>query len=89
MEQWFVYIIECSDSTFYIGTTNDVEKRIAKHNSGKGAKYTRGRTPVKLKYTQAFENRSEACKHEYKLKRYSREEKIALFSPTPSPHRRG
>ena len=89
MEEWFVYIVECKDKTFYIGTTNDVEKRVAKHNSGKGAKYTRGRTPVKLKYTQAFENRSEACKHEYKLKRLTREEKVALFRSNPSSDIRG
>ena len=76
---WYVYILECSDKTFYIGTTNDVEERLEKHNSGKGAKYTRGRTPVKIKFTMECKDRAEACQYEYKLKKYSREEKLELI----------
>lgn len=79
MQPWFTYILECSDKTFYIGTTNDIDKRIEKHNSGNGAKYTRGRGPVKLLYFTAFESRSEACKEEYRLKKLTREEKLALI----------
>ena len=82
MEEWYVYIVECSDKTFYVGTTNDIKKRIAKHNAGKGAKYTRGRGPVKIRYTRSFESRSEACKHEYQLKRYSRDEKLDIIQAT-------
>jgi len=79
MEIWFTYIIECSDNTFYVGTTNNLEKRMAKHNAGKGAKYTRGRTPVKIRYMCSFESRAEACKFEYKLKQYSKKEKIEII----------
>jgi putative endonuclease len=79
MEIWFTYIIECSDKTLYVGTTNNIEKRMAKHNAGKGAKYTRGRTPVKIRYTCSFESRAEACRFEYTLKQYSKKEKIELI----------
>jgi len=79
MEKWFTYIIECSDKTFYVGTTNDIEKRMAKHNAGKGAKYTRGRGPVEIRYTRCFESKSEACKYEYQLKQYTRIEKLAII----------
>ena len=79
MQEWFVYILECYDKTFYVGTTNDIGRRIAKHNSGKGAKYTKGRTPVKLRYSEVFGTRSEACKEEYRLKRLTREEKQDLI----------
>ena len=79
MEQWYVYIVECSDKTYYVGTTNNVELRIEKHNSGKGAKYTKGRGPVKLKYALPCESHSEACKKEYELKQYSRTEKRKLI----------
>jgi putative endonuclease len=80
MEEWYVYIVECSDETFYVGTTNDVEKRVAKHNAGKGAKYTKGRSPVKIRYSRSFESRSEACKHEYLLKQYTRLEKLDIIN---------
>jgi putative endonuclease len=79
MEVWYTYIVECSDKTLYVGTTNDIEKRLAKHNTGKGAKYTKGRSPVTIKYSEAFESRAEACKQEYKLKQLTREEKLDLI----------
>jgi putative endonuclease len=79
MEVWYTYIVECSDNTLYVGTTNDIEKRLLKHNTGKGAKYTKGRGPVKIRYSEVFESRAEACKQEYKLKQYSREEKLELI----------
>jgi len=85
MEEWYVYIIECSDKTFYVGTTNNLEKRIAKHNAGKGAKYTRGRTPVKIQYNRSFESRSDACKHEYQLKQYTRAEKLNVIKAARIP----
>lgn len=79
MVEWYTYMVECSDATFYVGTTNDVEKRMAKHNAGKGAKYTRGRGPVTIRYSRSFESRSEVCKHEYQLKQYTRSEKLDII----------
>ena len=78
---WFVYILECSDGTYYTGIAKDCERRLSEHNnSPKGAKYTRGRRPVKLVYSSSFESRSEALKEECKIKRFSREEKMAYMS---------
>jgi len=73
---WYVYMVECSDGTIYTGISNNVSKRILAHNSGKGAKYTRSRLPVALKWSQECENRSEASKLEYKIKKLSRKEKL-------------
>jgi len=76
-----VYIVECSDGTLYTGIAKDVHRRIDEHNtSDKGAKYTRARRPVTLKYSQELEDRSSASKREYAIKKLSREEKIGLFS---------
>jgi len=67
---WHVYMVRCSDGTLYTGITNNLEKRIAAHNSGKdGARYTRSRRPVKLVYAEAAESRSAASRLEYQLKR--------------------
>jgi len=79
-KKWFVYLLECDDGTFYTGITNDLEARIDTHNEGKGAKYTRGRTPVKLKIYFEFEDRSEASKVEYLIKELSRKQKEELIS---------
>ena len=76
-----VYIVECSDNTLYTGIAVDVEKRIDEHNnSPKGAKYTKTRRPVTLRYTENFENRSEASKREYAIKKMSRKEKLSLIA---------
>jgi putative endonuclease len=77
---WFCYILECSDGTLYTGITNNLENRILKHNSGKGSKYTRSRTPVVLKWSLKFNNRSEASKEEYRIKQLSRIEKIEIIN---------
>ena len=80
---WFVYILECSDHSLYTGCTNDVVKRLAVHNSGKGAKYTRSRVPVRVVYTETAATRSEAAKREAAIKKLSTVEKqqlIATFS---------
>ena len=74
----FVYIVQCSDDTLYTGYSVDVDKRIEVHNSGKGAKYTRSRLPVKLVYWKEFETKSEALKWEYKIKQLSRKKKLKL-----------
>jgi putative endonuclease len=76
---FYVYILRCSDDTLYTGYTNDLEERIKTHNLGKGAKYTRGRIPVKLEYYEEFENKSDALKRESKIKKYKRSKKINLI----------
>jgi putative endonuclease len=75
---WFVYLLECSDSSLYCGITNDINKRIDTHNKGKGAKYTRCRLPVKLYYKEESKDKSEASKREYQIKRMNREDKLKL-----------
>ncbi|ADJ13616.1 GIY-YIG nuclease family protein [Halalkalicoccus jeotgali] len=74
----YVYVLECADGSLYTGYTTDVERRVAEHDAGEGAKYTRGRTPVSLVYTESFETRSDAMSREYAIKRLSRAEKEAL-----------
>jgi putative endonuclease len=71
----YVYVLECADGTFYTGYTTDVERRVSEHDAGDGAKYTRGRTPVELAYTEEFASRSAAMSREYELKQLSRAEK--------------
>ena len=73
------YILRCSDGTYYTGYTNDIEKRVQVHNSGKWAKYTRGRLPVSLLYIEKFETASEAQKREYQIKQLKKKEKEALI----------
>jgi len=77
-KSWWVYIVECADRTFYTGTTNDVSARVAKHNSGTAAKYTKTRTPVSLIYSAPFPDRSSACKREAAIKKLTRKEKELL-----------
>jgi predicted GIY-YIG superfamily endonuclease len=79
MKPWFVYILRCADGTLYTGSTDDVQRRLAAHNSGKGAKYTRGRTPVEVVYTEECESYSAALKREYAIKQLSRQEKWNLI----------
>ena len=78
-KEWTVYILECGDGTLYTGIAPDVEKRIALHNAGKGAKYTRGRGPVELVYQEELEDRAAASKREYAIKQLSRAEKLQLI----------
>ncbi len=75
----FVYILQCSDGTLYTGWTNDIGKRIRTHNSGKGAKYTRGRGPVKLVYLETFSTKEEAMKREWAIKHIKKERKMELI----------
>lgn len=80
-----VYILLCRDHTFYCGWTNDLDKRVNVHNQGKGAKYTKGRRPVKLVYWEVFPSKQEAMRREAAIKRLSRVEKeqlIRTFSET-------
>ena len=79
-EKYFVYILECSDKTLYIGSTSDLKKRLLAHNTSKsGAHYTKIRRPVKLKYSESFKTKSEALKRECALKKLTRTEKLKLF----------
>lgn len=75
----YIYIVECSDGTLYTGYTNNLEKRIITHNEGKGAKYTRGRTPVILRYYEQFDLKNNAMKREAEVKKLSRIKKFELL----------
>lgn len=79
MVNHYIYIVRCSDDSLYTGYATDVEARIAKHNEGKGAKYTKARRPVRLMYEEAFETKSEALKREYAIKQLSRHDKLRLI----------
>lgn len=76
----YTYILRCKDDTLYCGWTNDLQKRLECHNSGRGAKYTRTRTPVELVYYESFDTREEAMRREIAIKRLTRKEKLALIS---------
>lgn len=76
----YTYIVKCSDDTLYTGWTNDIEKRLEAHNSGKGAKYTKTRRPVSLVYLEKFRTKEEAMKREYAIKQMSRKKKEALIA---------
>ncbi|MGM0399214.1 MAG: GIY-YIG nuclease family protein [Halobacteriota archaeon] len=73
-----VYVLACADDTLYTGYTTDVERRVAEHNAGNGAKYTQGRTPVEVVHVESFETRSAALSREYAIKQLSRAEKERL-----------
>ena len=75
----YIYIVECRDGTYYTGYTNDIKKRIKAHNEGKGAKYTNGRRPVTLRYTESYQTKGEALSREYAIKQLTRLEKQKLF----------
>ncbi|MFD2444326.1 GIY-YIG nuclease family protein [Bacillus sp. CGMCC 1.16607] len=74
-KEHFFYVLECSDGSYYAGYTNNLVKRIKLHNEGKGAKYTKGRGPVRLLYSKHFNNKSEALKAEYQFKQWTRKKK--------------
>ncbi len=75
---WFVYIVQCSDSSLYTGVTNNLNHRIEQHNKKKGAKYTKNRTPVILVYYETTVDRSKAQKREYEIKQLSKQQKTIL-----------
>lgn len=75
----FIYVLECSDGSLYTGYTTDVQRRLEEHNSGEGAKYTRGRLPVKLRHQESFKSRSLAQKREYEIKQLPRTKKEELI----------
>lgn len=79
MSSWVLYILECADGTYYTGITNDLEKRLAAHEAGQGAKYTRGRGPLKVVYTEQCNDRSNASQRELHIKKLSRQDKVTLI----------
>ena len=78
-KQWYVYILRCADDTLYTGITTDPQRRLKEHNSGIGAKYTRGRGPVEMVHCEPAENYSHALRREYAIKQLPRGEKEKLF----------
>jgi len=76
--RFYVYIVECRDGTYYTGYTPDIERRVKLHNAGKGAKYTRGRAPVKVVYAKGYRHRGDALRAEISVKRLNHEEKLGL-----------
>ena len=76
---YYLYILRCGDDTLYTGITNDVAKRLAAHRSGKGAKYTRGRGPLRLVYQEEWADKSAALRRELAVKALPREKKLALI----------
>ena len=75
----YTYMVECSDGSLYTGWTNCIEKRLKDHNSGKGARFTRGRGPVKLRYLEIADTKSEAMKREAAIKKLNHAQKIQLI----------
>ena len=76
----YTYIVRCADGSLYTGWTDDLEKRVAAHNAGKGAKYTRSCRPVTLVYHETFATPREAMSREWHLKRLTRAQKLALIA---------
>ena len=77
---WFVYVVRCSDRSLYTGGTTDAKRRVAEHNDGRGARYTRSRGPVALVYLEPAEDRGAALKREHEIKRMTAAEKLVLVN---------
>ena len=77
--KWYVYMLRCGDDSLYTGITDDVQRRLAVHKSGKGAKYTRGRGPLQLVHQEQYDTKSEALRRELEIKALSRQEKLMLL----------
>lgn len=84
MSYW-LYILQCGDGTLYTGITTDVERRLALHQQGRGAKYTRGRGPLKVVYREPCADRAGALRREWAVKHLSRAEKLALIAAASQP----
>jgi putative endonuclease len=76
----YVYVLSCADGTYYTGYTTDPARRVAEHDAGEGARYTRGRTPVELVHLEAFDDRSTAMRREHEIKSRTRADKEALVA---------
>lgn len=77
---WFVYIVECADRSLYTGITNDLEQRMAAHRAGKGAKYTKHRRPLTLRYSEAVDSKGDALRREAAIKSLDRTTKLTLIA---------
>ena len=82
-KQWVVYILECKDGSLYTGITDRLPQRLAAHRAGKGAKYTKGRGPLFLRYLEDCEGHSAALKREIAIKRLTKKEKWELCNAAP------
>ena len=78
MSAWFVYILECNDDTLYTGMTNDLDGRLAKHQSGDGAKYTKSRGARRIIHSEKYKTKSEALKREHEIKKFPRRKKLEI-----------
>lgn len=81
--RYFVYMVRCADGTYYTGTTSNLAARVKRHNAGQGAKYVRGRAPVRLVYSKGCADYRTALQAEYRLKQQSRREKQLLAGTNP------
>lgn len=81
--KWTVYILECPDTSLYTGITNDMERRLEEHRAGRGAKYTKHRRPLRVRYTENQETKSAALKREAAIKTLDRSKKLALIAAQP------
>jgi len=79
-KKWTVYILECGDGTLYTGITDDLDRRLREHREGRGAKYTRGRGPLALRYRENLPDKGAALKREYAIKQLRRSEKMAMIN---------
>jgi len=86
-EAWYLYVLECSDGTFYTGVTKDMERRLQEHNDGRASKYTRSRRPVELLYSEKYPGRAEALVRECQVKTMTRRQKEKLVNPGPGATR--
>ena len=82
----YTYIVRCKDDTLYCGWTNDLKMRLASHNAGKGAKYTRSRYPVTLVYFEILETKEDAMRREFAIKRLTRQEKLTMIDTFSKTH---
>jgi putative endonuclease len=82
--KWIVYILECSDNSLYTGITNDLERRLEEHRTGRGAKYTKYRGPLRIQYTEYRRTKSAAHTREAAIKSLARSEKLALIAAQPA-----
>lgn len=78
---WFVYLLECADGSYYAGITTDVDARLAAHQAGKGARYTRAHRPLRVLASRAYPDRSSALRAEWQLKQLPRARKLAFLLP--------
>ncbi|TWT28604.1 GIY-YIG nuclease family protein [Planomicrobium sp. CPCC 101110] len=79
-DKHFFYVLECVDGSYYAGYTNNLEKRLAAHNAGKGAKYTRAKGPVRMIHQEAFDTKPQAMKAEYAFKQLSKPQKVRYIA---------